>query len=78
MPIYEFQCSQCNKCFETLIRKQADQNSLACPACGNKDLEKLLSSCGLISRGENTDGSSSSPSRSSCDSCKATSCSTCH
>lgn len=77
MPIYEFQCNKCNKCLEALIRKPADQNSLVCPACGSKDLTKLLSACGMISRGENTGGSTSS-SGSSCGSCNATSCSTCH
>ena len=77
MPIYEFQCPKCSKRFETLIRKQADENSLVCPACGSKNLKKLLSACGLISRGENTSGSSLS-SGSSCGSCSASNCSTCH
>jgi putative FmdB family regulatory protein len=40
MPIYEYHCPACREDFELLIRG-ADQP--ACPECGTKRVEKLLS-----------------------------------
>jgi putative FmdB family regulatory protein len=40
MPLYDFRCHRCNKTFELLIR---GSDIPACPACGNQELEKLLS-----------------------------------
>jgi putative FmdB family regulatory protein len=43
MPLYEFQCRNCQHEFEALVRPQ-DANPPACPSCGGRDLERLLSS----------------------------------
>jgi|688.fasta_scaffold289047_3 putative FmdB family regulatory protein len=43
MPIYEFACSACANEFEELVSMSA-VNGVACPACGSKHTEKLLSS----------------------------------
>ena len=40
MPIYEYNCHQCDEDFELLIRSQEPP---ACPSCGGAQLEKLLS-----------------------------------
>jgi len=40
MPIYEFQCKQCETRFETLVR---GSDVAACPECASKDLKKLIS-----------------------------------
>jgi len=40
MPIYEYECRQCEKTFEILQR--ADEK-VSCPSCGSGRLKKLLS-----------------------------------
>ncbi|MCA9245509.1 MAG: zinc ribbon domain-containing protein [Planctomycetales bacterium] len=40
MPIYEYECGQCRATFELLVRG-AEQP--ACPECGGRQLDKLLS-----------------------------------
>lgn len=40
MPIYEYQCRQCEKEFELLIRGQEQP---ACPECGSDQLQRLMS-----------------------------------
>jgi putative FmdB family regulatory protein len=40
MPLFEFECLQCRGQFEVLVRANTDT---ACPSCGSKDLQKLLS-----------------------------------
>jgi putative FmdB family regulatory protein len=40
MPIYEYKCRGCGRCFETLVRAASTP---ACPGCGSPDLERLLS-----------------------------------
>ncbi len=43
MPIYEFKCRDCGKTMETICRMGEDGSNLACPHCGGKNLQKLLS-----------------------------------
>lgn len=40
MPLYDFRCPACNRTFELLIRAS---DHPACPTCGNRELEKLVS-----------------------------------
>ncbi|MEO1994409.1 MAG: zinc ribbon domain-containing protein [Planctomycetaceae bacterium] len=40
MPIFEYQCAECDRQFEQLVR--ADEQ-VQCPACRSLKLEKLLS-----------------------------------
>jgi len=42
MPLYDFLCRNCHHEFETLVRPQ-DTHAPVCPACGGRDLERLLS-----------------------------------
>jgi putative FmdB family regulatory protein len=42
MPIYEFQCGQCGKDSELLVRS-SDWKGTTCPHCGSKKLQKKLS-----------------------------------
>ena len=54
MPLYEFKCRTCGHTFEELIRNQADEAEAACPTCGTKDVQRLLSatsSLGFVSVG---------------------------
>ncbi|MFH0800743.1 MAG: zinc ribbon domain-containing protein [Pseudomonadota bacterium] len=41
MPIYEFDCRQCGKRSEVLIRQSEEK--INCPACGSSELTRLLS-----------------------------------
>jgi putative FmdB family regulatory protein len=54
MPLHDFRCHRCNQTFELLIR---GSDIPSCPACGNQELEKLVSmpaapgkTAGIISR----------------------------
>lgn len=40
MPIFEYACKECEDEFELLVRSSAPP---ACPSCGARDLEKLVS-----------------------------------
>jgi putative FmdB family regulatory protein len=42
MPIYEYRCSCCNRCFETLVLRSSDA-SPRCPQCGADKVERQLS-----------------------------------
>jgi putative FmdB family regulatory protein len=43
MPIYEYECNQCGKPFEKIVRfSEADQIP-ACPKCESKDTHKKIS-----------------------------------
>ncbi|MGC4114350.1 MAG: zinc ribbon domain-containing protein [Myxococcales bacterium] len=47
MPLYEFKCRTCGHTFEELIRNHADEADAACPTCGTKDVQRLLSTTSL-------------------------------
>ena len=40
MPIYEYSCPKCEQDFELLVR---GSDRPACPTCGSRNLERLLS-----------------------------------
>jgi putative FmdB family regulatory protein len=42
VPIYEFECEECGERFEELVLGERPEAS--CPACGSKDLRRLISS----------------------------------
>lgn len=74
MPIYEYYCEACDKKFETLVR--GDEVPV-CPQCGqSRDLKKLLSACGFVSKGAGGETVSASAG-SSCGSCASTGCAGC-
>lgn len=60
MPLYEYQCKNCNNNFE-LRQKFSDEPAKACPACGG-EVEKLISQSGFALKGQGWygDGYSSS------------------
>lgn len=43
MPIYEYRCRSCEEEFQTLIMKNEEEESLTCPACGGRDISRLIS-----------------------------------
>ena len=74
MPIYEYNCEKCNKKFEILI---LGSDKPACPACGNVKINRLMSSCGFVSKGNGGETVSASAGASSCTGCSSTNCSSC-
>lgn len=71
MPIYEFLCKKCGAQFEALVALGGEKN-VSCRNCGNKGLEKLISSFGIGGGSSKLKTSSSG-----CSTCSATSCETC-
>ncbi|QDV72376.1 FmdB family zinc ribbon protein [Botrimarina mediterranea] len=43
MPLYEYQCKDCDRDVEVLVRSEAEKPE--CPECGSGRLVKLLSVC---------------------------------
>jgi putative FmdB family regulatory protein len=48
MPLFDFRCRSCDHVFEALVRPQ-DAAPTACPACGARELEKLLATFAVSS-----------------------------
>ena len=44
MPVYEYRCNHCQKRTSVFVRSIGAAVEPACPACGSKDLSKLVSS----------------------------------
>ena len=65
MPIFEYQCQDCRREFETFV---TGDRKPACPACQGANLDKLLSRPGMVGAGE---PSRSSASQASFDGCGA-------
>jgi putative FmdB family regulatory protein len=43
MPIYEYQCADCNTKFEKLVRRAAEASDVDCPSCGQKHVSQQYS-----------------------------------
>jgi len=43
MPIYEYECQDCEKQLQILVMKKEDEKTLLCPGCGSRDLKRLIS-----------------------------------
>ena len=48
MPIYEYQCKSCNKQYESLVLGADHEDPSACPQCGSRDVQKLMSSASVV------------------------------
>lgn len=55
MPIYEYRCSDCGKISEIFLRNPGSE-SIKCPVCGSKNLERLLSASYNIRMSTSTPG----------------------
>ena len=51
MPIYEYKCKSCGKCFEYMVVKSDDEANITCTSCGKKNVEKIMSSFSCIGSG---------------------------
>ncbi len=59
MPLYEFECAECDSAFEELVRSSAAVAEVKCPECGSRQVRRKVST--FASRGS---GSSAAPSTS--------------
>lgn len=71
MPLYEYECQNCRKRFEALVRL-GRESEVVCAFCGGSNVRKLLSAFGI------SGGSSRLKASTGCSSCKGGTCSTCH
>ena len=74
MPIYEFHCDECDKDFEYLVM---GSDKPECPTCKTRNIRRLLSTCGFLSKGEGGQVTRASAADTSCSGCSATSCASC-
>ncbi|MFC1860317.1 zinc ribbon domain-containing protein [Chloroflexota bacterium] len=56
MPIYDFRCQECSEVAEFLVANFSDSRTLACPSCGSKNLERLISAPSLLKGRVNAPG----------------------
>ena len=74
MPIYEYHCEDCGKEFESLI---FGSETPECSSCQSKNVHRLMSACGFVSKGSGGETVSRNAGSSSCSGCSATSCASC-
>jgi putative FmdB family regulatory protein len=74
MPIYEYHCQDCGKDFEYLVIGKPEPE---CTACQSKNVCRLMSTCGFLSKGSGGETVKSSAATSSCTGCSASSCAGC-
>jgi putative FmdB family regulatory protein len=43
MPIYEYKCRECDNRFEKLVSMKTADTEIECPACHEKQVEKVVS-----------------------------------
>jgi len=72
MPIYEYQCNDCQTKFEALRAIKDADAVIGCKNCGSEQTKRLLSVCQA-----HISGSQSSSRSSSCAGCSGGSCSSC-
>lgn len=52
MPIYEYECKQCRKSFEKLVKRMEDNDvKVPCPECGSRQTGRKLSAFAAVSSG---------------------------
>jgi len=52
MPIYEYRCKNCQHKFEKLVRMSTADDEIECPACHERQVEKVPSLFGARSAGQ--------------------------
>jgi putative FmdB family regulatory protein len=74
MPIYEYHCEDCDQDFECLV---IGDESPECSCCNGKNISRLMSACGFVSKGSGGETVSKAAGASACSGCAGTSCSSC-
>ena len=58
MPVFEYQCRDCERPFESFVT--ADRKA-ACPSCGSGNLLKMLSRIGMVGASASSEASCAMP-----------------
>ena len=74
MPIYEYHCEKCGAEFECLVMGSMKPE---CTACNSRNVKKMMSACGFVSKGAGGETVSQSAGSSACSGCAGTSCAGC-
>ncbi|NPV42185.1 MAG: zinc ribbon domain-containing protein [Anaerolineae bacterium] len=48
MPLYEYQCKNCNESFEKIVRFSEAEQLPPCPNCGSTDTRKKISAAAAL------------------------------
>jgi putative FmdB family regulatory protein len=78
MPLYEYQCQDCDARFEALRPMSQSNDAIACPRCAGDHARRLMSACACVSK--DSGGASRMVSGSSgggCGSCGGGHCASC-
>lgn len=43
MPLFEFDCQECHRSFEELVRSASAASEVSCPVCGSPQVRKKVS-----------------------------------
>lgn len=62
MPIYEYLCPNCNGRFQKLVSGFRDPQGLACPRCGNAEVQRAVSRVSVLKSEESRAESLADPS----------------
>ncbi len=62
MPIYEYQCRNCDKNFERLVFP-GDENSISCPECDETNVRKKMSASSFMTNSLGKCASTANPSK---------------
>jgi putative FmdB family regulatory protein len=76
MPIYEYNCADCELTFELMRPFSEADKEASCPRCHNQ-ARRIMSSCVCFSKNGGGETARISGTGSSCASCSAGSCTTC-
>ncbi len=66
MPIYEYQCHDCEKPFELFVRSVSNPPPAVCPECGSEHVEKAVSAFATAVSGASPFGGAAASSGASC------------
>jgi putative FmdB family regulatory protein len=62
MPLYEFECRQCQHAFEELVSIRFDpKTTVTCPSCGADSAVRVLSATASLTSGSTSGGGSCAP-----------------
>ena len=54
MPIYEFRCLSCSRCFELISVRKDDSVEMKCPDCESAEVERVMSCASYVMGGSSS------------------------
>ncbi len=75
MPLYEFYCKNCERCFDLRRSLSEGTDDVTCPTCDGGKVQRVFTPVAAFSSG--SDGRNSMVGGSSCSGCTITNCGSC-